>query len=209
MQRFGHVNGQRVPLIDLLVAFFSFLRISILVPYSLADLHSDKAYFLKRQDVSFTTSGAVLGIGRTKTIQSRQRDLEVPLLFIPNSALCHVIASQSYFHLVGQNLKQISFKKWHLTQNQPSLRQIFKEAPFISFKRGISLKDMLVKLTFKAVNDRIYATKVSTVQESCRPVIPCKFQPKPQLSSPLPGIRQLKFRRDFAIHKKKSQILGG
>ena len=118
MQRFRQINGKRVPPTALLDAFFSFLRISILVPYSLADLHSDKVYFLKRQDVSFTTSGAVLGIDRTKTIQFRQRELEIPLLFIRNSALCPVIASQSYLHLLGQNLKQISFKKWHLIQNQ-------------------------------------------------------------------------------------------
>ena len=39
MQRFRHINGKRVPPTALLVAFFSFLRISSLVPYSLADLH--------------------------------------------------------------------------------------------------------------------------------------------------------------------------
>ena len=42
-----------------LVAFFSFLRISNLVPYALADCHSDSAYFLRRQDVSITASVAV------------------------------------------------------------------------------------------------------------------------------------------------------
>ena len=52
-----------------LVAFFSFLRISNLVPYTLVDCHSDNAYFLRRQDVSFTESGAVLRVYRTKTIQ--------------------------------------------------------------------------------------------------------------------------------------------
>ena len=43
-----------------LVAFFSFLRISNLVTYKVSDLVSDKSYFLKRSDVSFIASGAVL-----------------------------------------------------------------------------------------------------------------------------------------------------
>ena len=42
------------------------------------------------------------------------------------------------------NLKNILMEKWHLIQNQPSLRQIFKEPTLISFKRGKSLKDILI-----------------------------------------------------------------
>lgn len=34
-------------------------------------------------------------------------------------------------------------QKWHLIQNKPSLQQIYKELPIISFKRGNPLKDML------------------------------------------------------------------
>ena len=36
-------------------------------------------------------------------------------------------------------------EKWNLIQNQPLLRQIFKEPPIISYKKGKSLKDMLVR----------------------------------------------------------------
>ena len=79
------------------VAFFSFLRISNLVPYALVDCHSDYAYFLRRQDVSFTESGAALRVYRTKTIQFKQRVLEIPLPFIPNSVLCPVTALTNYF----------------------------------------------------------------------------------------------------------------
>ena len=43
------------------------------------------------------------------------------------------------------NIKQALLKEWHLIQNQPLLRQIFKEPPIISFKKGKSLKDTLVK----------------------------------------------------------------
>ena len=67
-----------------LVAFFSFLRISILLPYSLTDLQSERAYFLTRNDVLFTSSGAILRVYRTKTIQFSQCVLEIPMPFIPN-----------------------------------------------------------------------------------------------------------------------------
>ena len=34
---------------------------------------------------------------------------------------------------------------WHLIQNQPLPREIFREPPLISYRKGKSLKDMLVK----------------------------------------------------------------
>ena len=43
------------------------------------------------------------------------------------------------------NLKQILMDKWHLIESQPLLRQIYKEPPLISYKRGKSLKDILVR----------------------------------------------------------------
>lgn len=43
------------------------------------------------------------------------------------------------------NLKKIIMSKWHLIQQQPLLREIFKEPPIICYKRGRSLKDILVK----------------------------------------------------------------
>ena len=35
--------------------------------------------------------------------------------------------------------------EWHLIQNQPLLREIYKEPPFIYYRKGKSLKDMLIK----------------------------------------------------------------
>ena len=43
------------------------------------------------------------------------------------------------------NLKNILMGKWHLIQNQPYLRNIFKEPPLISYRKGKSLKDTLVR----------------------------------------------------------------
>ena len=42
-------------------------------------------------------------------------------------------------------LKNILMDKWHFIQNQPLLREIYKEPPLISYRKGKSLKDMLVK----------------------------------------------------------------
>ena len=42
------------------------------------------------------------------------------------------------------NLKQILIKNWHLIE-QPRLKEIFKEPPIISYTRGRSLKDILVR----------------------------------------------------------------
>ena len=41
--------------------------------------------------------------------------------------------------------QEVLMKNWNLIQNQPLLRQIFKEPPIISYKKGKSLKDMLVR----------------------------------------------------------------
>ncbi|KAL9971793.1 hypothetical protein ACROYT_G018001 [Oculina patagonica] len=43
------------------------------------------------------------------------------------------------------NIKQILMKKWHIIEEQPLLKQIFKDPPIISFKKRKSLKDMLVR----------------------------------------------------------------
>ena len=49
-----------------LVALFSFVRISNLVPYSFDDLSSSSNYFLPHKDVSFTPTGAILQLYSNK-----------------------------------------------------------------------------------------------------------------------------------------------
>ena len=41
--------------------------------------------------------------------------------------------------------KKILMSKWHLIQNQPLLREIYKKPPVISYKRVEPLKDILVR----------------------------------------------------------------
>ena len=71
-----------------LVAFFSFLRISNLVPYKLSDIGDPQA--------SFIPQGALLRITRTKKLQFRERVLEIPLPLIPGLSLCPVTALRQF-----------------------------------------------------------------------------------------------------------------
>ena len=75
-----------------LVAFFSLLRKSNLVPTSLAEAASDSAYHLKRCHVYFQHDHCILRVHKTKIIQFHQRALEIVLPLIPNSVLCPVSA---------------------------------------------------------------------------------------------------------------------
>ena len=43
------------------------------------------------------------------------------------------------------NLKQILLNKWHLIEEHPALKEIFKGKPLISYRKGRSSKDILVK----------------------------------------------------------------
>lgn len=83
-----------------LVAFFSLLRKSNLVPSTYKDLLCSTPYFLQRRDLVFSSSGMFLQVYRTKTIQFQERTLSIPLPRIPNSILCPVSALQHYFSLV-------------------------------------------------------------------------------------------------------------
>ena len=49
------------------------------------------------------------------------------------------------YHPAVNKLKQIVMKNWRFIENQPMLKTIFKNPPIISYKRGKSLKDMLVR----------------------------------------------------------------
>ena len=50
---------------------------------------------------------------------------------------------KKYEHSVP-NIKQVLLGKYHMLQNQPLLTEIFKDPSIISFRKGKSLKDMLV-----------------------------------------------------------------
>ena len=87
-----------------LVALFSFLQISNLVPHNLSELVSNKVYFLKHLDVLFSSTVAVSRVYRTKTIQFHQRVLEIQLPLISNSILCPVFTLKNNLSLVPATL---------------------------------------------------------------------------------------------------------
>ena len=49
------------------------------------------------------------------------------------------------YHPAVKNLKQLLMQEWSLIPNQPMLKNIYKTPPIISYRRGISLKDILVR----------------------------------------------------------------
>ena len=49
------------------------------------------------------------------------------------------------------DLKHILMSKWHLIQNGPSLRKIFKYPPLISCRKGRSLKDVRVRAKLRGL----------------------------------------------------------
>ena len=64
-------------------------------------------------------------------------------------------------------------KHWQLIANETILRQIYEEPPVISYKRGKSLKDILVKaklLELKAIN-----TRVEGVSQACQPLMTLRY----------------------------------
>ena len=49
------------------------------------------------------------------------------------------------YHPAVKNLKQLLMPEWSLIYNQPILKNIYKTPPIISYRRGKSLKDKLVR----------------------------------------------------------------
>ena len=86
-----------------LVAFFSLLRKSNLVPTTLADVASNSATHLRICDVSFHQDHCVLHVYKTKTIQFRQRAPQIVLPFIFHSVLCPVSALKYHLANFTQN----------------------------------------------------------------------------------------------------------
>ena len=61
------------------------------------------------------------------------------------------------YYSTAPNRKEILMIKWHLVQQQPLLREIFKEPPIISYRKGVH-SDILVreKIITRRENRRYY-----------------------------------------------------
>ena len=63
-----------------------------------------------------------------------------------NKAHKRVLPLVRAYQLSVPHLKKILMLKWDLIQNQPLLNTIFRDPPIIAYKRGTSLKDMLIRV---------------------------------------------------------------
>ena len=84
-------------------------------------------------DMIQTTLSEVNFVKRQSALQQKKKTRKQMLPFVTT------------YHPSVRNLKNILMQNWNLIQNQPLLKIIFKDPPIISYKRGQSLKDMLVR----------------------------------------------------------------
>ena len=56
-----------------------------------------------------------------------------------------IVPLVTQYHPALSYFKDILTGKWYKIQNQPQLRNIFKEPPLLSYRKGKSLKDILAK----------------------------------------------------------------
>jgi len=94
---------------------------------SIKQLH-DRGYL---NNIVEKTLAEVKFLERKYALQEKQKVQKIILPFVTK-----------YNPLV---LKKILMSKWHIIEKQPLLREIFREPPIISYKRGSSLKDILVR----------------------------------------------------------------
>ena len=71
-------------------------------------------------------------------------DREMSLAQKNKTARKKILPFVTQYHPALPNLKDTLMGKWHHIDNQPQLRNIFKEPPIISYRKGKSLKDILV-----------------------------------------------------------------
>ena len=71
-------------------------------------------------------------------------DREMSLAQKNKTARKKILPFVTQYHPALPNLKDTLMGKWHRIENQPQLREIFKEPPTISHRKGESLKDILV-----------------------------------------------------------------
>ena len=93
-----------------LVAFYGFFRKSHLLPLSPAENDPQKQF--SRSDFKFLSWGALVKIKWSKTIQFRERTIQIPLPYIPQSPLCPVTSilhAMSFTSSVSQTFHAFAY----------------------------------------------------------------------------------------------------
>ena len=80
-----------------------------------------------------STLSEITFAGRQSALQQKHKAREKILPFVTT------------YHPAVTELKKILMHEWSFIQNQPLLKTIYKTPPIISYKRGKSLNDILVK----------------------------------------------------------------
>ena len=95
-----------------------------------------KSHLIERgypENLIITTLSEVIFEDRKLALQKKHKENKRILPFV------------TQYQPLVPNLKQILMKNWHLIEQQPFLSEIYKDTPLISYKRGRSLKDILVR----------------------------------------------------------------
>ena len=85
------------------------------------------------ENLIITTLSEVIFEDRKLALQQKQKENKRILPFV------------TQYQPSVSNLKQILMKNWHLIQQHPFRSEIYKDTPLISYKRGRSFKDILVR----------------------------------------------------------------
>ena len=100
----------------------------------------DRAVYTRENKPRHTLAAAYIIRERNYLYESQRENA----LLKHNKEKKEVLPFVTQYQPSVSTLKEVLMEKWNLIQNQPLLRQIFKEPPIISYKKGKSLKDMLV-----------------------------------------------------------------
>ena len=98
MEVCNHLEHPHVFTTVYLLAFFSFMRVSNIVPHSRAQY--DHTRHLARGDVIFSSIEVIVLMKWSKTIQFRDRVVTIRVPFLPDSSLCPVTALKAMIALV-------------------------------------------------------------------------------------------------------------
>ena len=100
---------------------------------------------IKNFETRLTSRGYPVGLVKKELSEVKFTDRKSALKQKNKAACKRILPFVTQYHPALPSLKNILMEKWHLIQNQPTLGEIFKEPPILSYRRGKSLKDLLVK----------------------------------------------------------------
>ena len=89
--------------------------------------------------------GSPAGILRKYLFEVKFADTKTALQQRNKSAHKILLPFVTQYHPALPSLMNILIGKWHLIQNQQRLREVYKEPPLISYRKGKSLEDLLVR----------------------------------------------------------------